>query len=78
MSVSVSQSFRHPFTDHQAPPSPTPDSAAASSASAARIRSRSLSTEESTLRLLRPPRADFLRRDPIVIRRRRGIPRRPP
>lgn len=24
MSVSVSQSFRHPFTDHRPPPSPTP------------------------------------------------------
>jgi len=55
------------------------DSAAASSASAARIRSRSLSAEGVFLcDFCGVAKSRFLRRDPIVICRRRGIPRRPP
>ena len=52
------------------------DSAAAS---AARIRSRSLSSEgEYFCDFCGVSQSRFLRRDPIVICRRRGIPRRPP
>ena len=55
------------------------NSAAASSASAARIRSRSLSTEGVYFRdFCGVSQSRFLRRDPVVVRRRRGIPRRPP
>ena len=54
------------------------NSAAASSASAARIRSRSLSTEGNYFcDFCGVSQSRFLRRDPIVICRRRGIPRRP-
>ena len=64
------------------PPAPAvahSDSAAASSASAARIRNRSLSTEgEYFCDFCGVSQSRFLRRDPVVVFRRRGIPRRPP
>lgn len=54
-------------------------SAAASPGAAARIRSRSLSTEgEFLCDFCGVEKSRFLRRDPIVICRRRGIHRRPP
>ncbi len=79
MSVSVSLSFRHPFTDHRPPSSSTPIPPPRPPLPLHAFGAALLSTEGNyfcDFCGVSPSR--FLRRNPIVICRRRGIPRRPP